>query len=83
MIVGDEMLFIELHLLNCVARTAKPRYQPLQLFCIARFAFDVGYQALGRQCRENALVIDLDNIDIMFVEQPHDLEQCARPILQC
>ena len=49
---------------------------------IARFAFNIGDQPLGRQGREDPLVIDFDDIDLLFVKHLGDIIERARPILQ-
>jgi hypothetical protein len=56
--------------------------QPLEMGRVARFALDVGVQALGGQAREQALVIDLDDVDLVLVEQLDHAEQRARPVLE-
>ena len=56
--------------------------QPVEMVAVARLAFDVGDQALGRQRGEHALVIDFDDVDALFVEDARDVEQRAGLILQ-
>src|SRR6188474_2382212 len=59
---------VELDLANGIAPRAQRLDQLLDLLAVARLAFDVGDQALGRQRSEDALVIDLDDVDVMRVE---------------
>ena len=65
-----------------ISLVAQRVHEPVDLFTVARLAFDFRRQAFGRQCGENALVIDFDDVDVVFVELAHDLEQCARSVLQ-
>src|SRR3546814_4415374 len=52
------------------------------MLAVARFALDVGDQTLGGQRREDALVIDFDDVDLFLVEQLHHLEQRPGPVLE-
>src|SRR5437764_866050 len=49
---------------------------------IAGFALDVGDQALRRQRREDALMIDLDDVDLLLIEDARDVERRAWTVLQ-
>ena len=56
--------------------------QAVKLLAVARLAFDVGDQAFCRQMGEDALVPDLDDVDIVGIELFHHLEQRAGAVLQ-
>jgi hypothetical protein len=58
----------ELHQLHRITIGAQVLYQPFDLLGIAGLAFDIGDQALGWQRGEDALVINLDDIDVVIVE---------------
>jgi len=49
---------------------------------ITRLALDIGDQPLGGQRREDALMRDLDDVHPLLIEDPGDMEQGPRPILQ-
>src|SRR3546814_10732771 len=58
------------------------RDQAVEMPGIACLAFDVDIRVLGRQRGEHALVIDLDDVDLMLLEQLHHGEEGARPVLE-
>ena len=64
----------EFDLRNLIPAFAQRHFQSFQMRAVAGFAFDVSDQALGGQCGENPLVIDFDDIDALFGEDPHDME---------
>ena len=69
-------------LIDLVSRGAQCCDQTVELFLVAGFALDVGGQALGGQVREDALVVDFDDVDIVAVKFAHHLEQRPGAVLQ-
>src|SRR3546814_4094288 len=65
-----------------IARGAQRIDEAVEMLAVARFALDVGDQTLGGQRREDALVIDFDDVDLFLVEQLHHLEQRPGPVLE-
>src|SRR3546814_1958523 len=49
---------------------------------VARFAFDVDEGVFRGKGSEDALVIDLDDVDLMLLEQLHHREERAGPVLE-
>jgi hypothetical protein len=56
-------------------------HQAGQMRPVTGFAVEIGVETLGRQRREDALVIDFDDVDLVLFEQANDREERARPIL--
>src|SRR5687767_10780176 len=56
--------------------------EPADLPGIARLAFDVDRGVLGRQVGEDALVMDLDDIDLIVGEQFDHRVERAGPVLE-
>src|SRR3546814_13728326 len=65
-----------------IARGAQRIDEAVEMLAVARFALDVGDQTLGGQRREDALVIDFDDVDLFLVEPLHHLEQRPGPVLE-
>src|SRR3546814_19919449 len=65
-----------------IARGAQRIDEAVEMLAVARFALDVGDQTLGGQRREDALVIDFDDVDLFLVEQLHHLDQRPGPVLE-
>jgi hypothetical protein len=59
---------IQLNPLNLISSGPHAIDQPLKLLGIACFAFNIGDQSLGGQCRENPLMVDFNDIDVMIIE---------------
>ena len=72
----------QLHRRHLVTRMPERGDQPLEMRLVARLAFDVGDEALGRQRGEHALVIHLDDVDLLLVEDARDMEERAGAVLQ-
>ena len=49
---------------------------------IARLAFDIRNEALGRQRREHTLVVHFEDVHLLGIEHARHVEQRSRPILQ-
>src|SRR3546814_3018387 len=59
----------QLHRRHHITRIAERSDEAVEMFAVARLAFDVGDQPLCGQRREDALVIDFDDVDLLLVEQ--------------
>src|SRR4051812_21713669 len=66
----DEML-LDCYRMHLEALGMEGVGEPVELGGVARLAFDVDRRVLGRQAGEDALVIDLDDVDLVGVEQFH------------
>src|SRR5687768_14399818 len=73
---------VKLDLANGIAARAKRLDELLDLLAVARLALDVGDQALRRQCGEDALVVDLDDVDVVGIEFLHHLIERTGAVLQ-
>src|SRR5690606_36271332 len=76
------MRSVEFHLTHRIALGAQCRDELVELGAVARLALDVGHETLGRQVGEDALVEDLEDVDVVRLELLHHLEQGAGAILQ-
>src|SRR3546814_9086299 len=72
----------QLHRRHHIPRIAQRSDEAVEMLAVARLAFDVGDQPLCGQRRDDALVIDFDDVDLLLVEQLHHLEQRAGPVLR-
>src|SRR5690606_12297973 len=72
----------QLDLAHRVAARTQRLDQLVQLLAIARFALDVGDEPLRRQVGEDALMIDLEDVDVVRVERVHHLQRRPGPVLQ-
>ena len=53
--------------MNAEAGGVKRLGEPVELGGVARLAFDLDGGVLGRQAGEDALVVDLDDVDLVLV----------------
>ena len=79
---GQAVPLCDLDRRDLITGLAERREQPLEMVAIARFAFDVEAEPLGRQVGEDALVRQFEDVDRFLVEDARDMEQRAGAVLQ-
>ena len=52
------------------------------MVAVAGFTFNIGDKPLGRQCGKDTLMVNFDDIDLMFIKSAHHFKQGTGAILQ-